>query len=89
MATFMATHDVDDVDHWLKSPLLGEIVARFEGATVRKFSNPEGSNTTGVLLDVPDHLVPQMMEHMESEEVLEKEKADGVQHDTILLLVEA
>jgi hypothetical protein len=89
MATFMIFHEVDDVDGWLKSPRRGEMVAALKGGTIRTFVDPAGLNRVGVLLEVPDNLVPAFQEMAQSEESLEAGKADGVRVDTMVMLVEA
>ncbi len=68
MATFIATHEVDDVDRWLESPVLGKLLEPLEGASFRKFRDPAGSTTTGVLFEIPDHLVPTLMERLQSQQ---------------------
>jgi hypothetical protein len=89
MATFMIFHEVDDVDHWLKSPRRGEMAAALQGGTIRTFVDPAGSNRTGVLIEVPDDLVPAFQEMAQSEEALEAGKADGLRPGTMVMLVEA
>ncbi len=86
MTTLMAFHEVDDVDHWLSSPRRSEIFGPM-GITVRTFTDPEGSNRTGVLLEVPD--MAAFQEVMESEAAAEAMEFDGVRPETLLLLVEA
>lgn len=89
MATFMIFHEVDDVDYWLKSPRRDEMAAAYEGVTMRTFVDPAGSNRTGVIIEVPDDLVPAFQEMAQSEEALEAGKADGLRLDTMVMLVEA
>ena len=89
MATFVTFHEVDDVNYWLKSPRRAELTAAYEGVTWRTFVDPEESNVTGLIIEIPDDLVPMFQEMMESEEAQEAAKADGVRWETLKLLVEA
>jgi len=83
--TLIAFHDVDDVDHWLGSPRREELFGPL-GITVRTFVDPEGSNTTGVILEVPD--VDAFRATMESEAATEAMSFDGVRPDTLVMLAE-
>jgi uncharacterized protein (DUF1330 family) len=84
--TVIAFHDVDDVDHWLKSP---KRAAFFEthGITVRTFVDPGGSKRTGVILEVPD--LAKLEEAMASEAASDAMQHDGVHADSVVMLVEA
>jgi len=53
MATCLAFHEVDDVDHWLKQTTRDEVFAPL-GITHQTFVDPQGSNRTGLILDIPD-----------------------------------
>ena len=83
--TLIAFHEVDDVEHWLGSPKRDELF-RPLGITARTFVDPEGSNRTGVILDVPDMDVFQQA--MESEAAAEAMAFDGVRQDTLVILAE-
>ena len=41
MATYVITHEVDDVEHWLSSPKREEVFGPI-GITVRPFHDPDG-----------------------------------------------
>jgi hypothetical protein len=45
MATYVITHEVEDVDRWISSPKRAEAFSKID-ATVREFRDPEGSNKT-------------------------------------------
>ncbi len=86
VTTLIAFHEVDDVDHWLSSPRREEFLAPL-GITVRTFVDPEKSNMTGVILEVPD--MDAFQQAMESEAAAEAMKFDGVRADTLVVLAEA
>ena len=86
MPTMVVFHEVDDVDHWLASPKREEFFGP-RGMTVRTFRDPEGSNRVGLIVEVPDM---ETFEHaMQSPDVLEGGKEDGVRFETMVMLVEA
>ena len=86
MTTLIAFHEVDNVDHWLSSPRRGEFLGPL-GITVRTFVDPEKSNVTGVILDVPD--MDAFQQAMESDAATEAMEFDGVRPDTLVMLAEA
>jgi hypothetical protein len=86
MATLMVFHEVDDVDHWLRSPRREEVFGP-QGMKVRTFVDPEKSNRVGLIVEVPDMATFQRM--MESSEAAEAMKYDGVRRDTVQVLVES
>ena len=53
MATYVITHEVDDVEHWLSSPKREEVFGPI-GVTVRPFRDPEGSNKVALIAEIPD-----------------------------------
>jgi len=53
MATIVAFHEVDDVDHWLASPRREEVFGPL-GVTVRTFVDPAKTNRVGLIVEVPD-----------------------------------
>ncbi len=86
MATYVITHEVEDVDHWLNSPKRAEAFASV-GATVRDFRDPAGSNKTAVVAEIPDF--DAFQELMESDEAAEAMKHDRVNRDTLVILEQA
>jgi hypothetical protein len=86
MATIIAFHDVDDVDHWLRSPKREELFGSI-GVTVRLFVDPHGAKRTGLIIEVPDMAAFQAM--MRSEAVGEAMQVDGVHPESLVMLREA
>jgi hypothetical protein len=85
MATVMIFHEVDDVDHWVKSPKREEVFGPL-GVTARTFVDPEKTNRVGLIADIPDMDAFQKL--LQSEAGAEAMKHDGVRPDTILMLVQ-
>jgi hypothetical protein len=85
MATYLAFHDVDDVDHWLSSPKREEVFGPL-GISARTFTDPQGSKRVGLMIDIPDFAAFQ--EFMQSEPAAEAMKYDGVHPDTLVILAE-
>ena len=85
MATYLVFHEVDDVDHWLKSPKRDEFFGPM-GVTHRTFRDPEGSNKVGVIFEIPD--IEAFQKALQTEEAAAAMKYDGVRPETLLLLAE-
>jgi hypothetical protein len=85
MATYVITHEVDDVEHWLAAPGRAEVFGSL-GATVRTFRDPQGSSRVGLVAEIPD--LDALMAVIQSDEGAAAMKADGVRPDTILVLEE-
>jgi len=85
MQTFVAFHEVDDVEQWLASPKRDEFFSA-HGISSRAFYDPEGSNRVGVLMEAPD--LEALQTALQTEEAAEAMKHDGVRPDTVLMLVE-
>jgi hypothetical protein len=85
MATLLAFHEVDDVDHWLSSPKREEVFGPL-GITIRTFSDPEGSKRVGLIAEIPD--MAAFQELMQSQAGADAMKFDGVRPETLLLLTE-
>jgi hypothetical protein len=86
MATYLITHDVDDVEHWLSSPKREELFGPM-GITVRTFRDPDGSGKTALIAEIPD--MDAFQETMKSEAAADAMKYDGVHPDTLLIYSEA
>lgn len=86
MATYLITHEVDDVDAWKASPKREEVFGPM-GITLRTFSDPAGSNHVGLIAEIPDFEAYQAF--METDEAAEAMKHDGVRPETVLVLREA
>ena len=85
MATYVITHDVDDVEHWLTSPKREEVFGSM-GITVRTFRDPGGSSKTALIAEIPD--MEAFQEVMRSEAAADAMKYDGVHPETLLVLSE-
>ncbi|MGH2922430.1 MAG: hypothetical protein ACRDKH_00165 [Solirubrobacterales bacterium] len=85
MATYVITHEVEDVDRWLSSPKRAEAFETI-GATVREFKDPGGSNKIAIVAEIPDF--DAFQEFLKSDEAAEAMKHDGVNPDSILVLSE-
>jgi hypothetical protein len=85
MPTYIITHEVNDVDHWLASPKRAEAFEGF-GATVRTFRDPEGSQRVGLIAEIPDFDAFQAF--MQTPAAAEAMQHDGVRPETILVLAE-
>jgi hypothetical protein len=86
MVTLVIFHEVDDVDHWLKSPRREEFFGPL-GMTARTFIDPEGTNRVGLVVEVPD--MEAFQQSMQSDGAAEAMKNDGVRPETIVTLVES
>jgi hypothetical protein len=85
VATHLIFHEVDAVQHWLRSPRREEVFGPL-GITVRPFHDPQGSNRVGLIADIPD--MAAFQEFMQSETAADAMKHDGVRPETILVLDE-
>ena len=85
MATYLAFHEVDDVDHWLSSPKREEVFGPL-GITIRAFKDIQGSKRVGLICEIPDFAAFQ--EFMQTEPAAEAMKHDGVHPDTLVILAE-
>jgi hypothetical protein len=86
MATLIAFHDVDDVDHWLGSSRREEVFGPL-GVTVRTFVDPAKTNRVGLIAEVPD--MEAFRQFMESGAAADAMKFDGVHAETLVMLVES
>jgi hypothetical protein len=85
MATYLAFHEVDDVDHWLKSPKREEVFGPL-GITTRTFQDPQGSKRVGMIVEIPDFAAFEAF--MQTEPAAEAMNYDGVHPDTLIVLAE-
>lgn len=85
MPKLIATHEVDDVEHWLGSSKRGEV---FSGVAtdIRTFVDPANPNRVGLSMDVADMDAFQAV--MESEAGAAAMEHDGVRPETVVVLVE-
>jgi hypothetical protein len=85
MATMLILHDVDDVEHWLKSPKREELFGPL-GITARTFRGAEGSKQVGLIAEIPDMAVWEQT--LQSAAGAEAMKFDGVHPETIVVMSE-
>jgi hypothetical protein len=86
MITVMVFHEVDDVDHWLRSPKREEFFGPL-GMTARTFADPEKTNRVGLLVTVPD--MDTLQTALATQEAADAMKFDGVRPETMVMLVES
>ena len=84
MTTLMITHDVDDVAHWLASPMRDEFFGPL-GMSARTFVDSERSNHVGLVVEVPDMDV--LQKALASPEAAAAMKHDGVHPETMHMMV--
>jgi hypothetical protein len=85
MMKVIATHDVDDVQHWFDSPKRAEFFEA-RGMKVTPFRDPTGeSSSVAVLIETPD--METLEKALAEPDVAEAEKYDGVRVDTIRILL--
>jgi len=85
MKTLMIFHEVDDVDHWLKSPRRQEFFGPL-GMTARPFVESADSHRVGLLAEVPS--MEAFQEAMQSPGAADAMKFDGVRPETIVVFTE-
>jgi len=86
MATVMVFHEVDDVDHWVRSPKREEFFGPL-GMTAQTFVDPEKTNRVGLLITVPD--LDTLRNALATEGAADAMKFDGVRPETIVMLIES
>jgi hypothetical protein len=81
----IATHDVDDVQHWFDSPKRAEFFEA-RGMTATAFRDPAGaSSSVAVLIETPD--METLQQALAEPGAAEAEQYDGVRVDTIRILL--
>jgi hypothetical protein len=81
----IATHDVDDVEHWFNSPKRAEFFEQ-RGMKVTAFRQPGSESTLcAVLIETPD--MDTLQSALATEEARAAEEHDGVHADTITIFV--
>jgi hypothetical protein len=86
MTTVMIFHEVDDVDHWLRSPKRQEFFGPL-GMTARTFVDPDKTNRVGLIVTVPD--LDTLRTALATEAAADAMKFDGVRPETIVMLIES
>jgi hypothetical protein len=85
MIKVIATHDVDDVQHWFDSPKRAEFFEA-RGMKVTAFRDPAGeSSSVAVLIETPD--METLEKALAEPDAAEAERNDGVHVDSIRMLV--
>lgn len=85
MPKLIATHEVNDVAHWLSSKKRQEVFAGV-AKDIRTFVQSDASNRVGLSMDVPDMDAFQAV--MQSQAGAEAMKYDGVRPETLVVLIE-
>jgi hypothetical protein len=86
MATVLVFHEVDDVDHWLKSTKREEFFGPL-GMTVRTYVDPDKTNRVGLFVTVSD--LDSLLAALATEGAADAMKFDGVRPETMVMLVES
>jgi hypothetical protein len=82
----IAHHDVTDTAHWLASPKREEFFGPLGVTNIRTFVDPQNPSHVAVLMDVSD--MDAVMAAMQTDGATAAMDHDGVQADTLVLLVE-
>ena len=86
MATYIGFHEVDDVDHWLRSPKRQELFGPM-GITGQLFTDTAKSNRVALILEIPD--MEAFQELLQSQGGADAMKSDGIRPETIVILEKA
>jgi hypothetical protein len=86
VATVIAFHEVDDVEHWLRSPNRRQVFGPL-GITGRLFTDPAKTNRVGLILEIPD--MDALQQFLQTDEAAEAMRSDGVRPETLVMLEEA
>jgi hypothetical protein len=84
MPKLIATHEVDDVAHWLSSPKRAEVFGSV-AKDICTFVDPSNPNRVGLSMDVSDMDAFQAI--MTSDAGAAAMKYDGVRPETLVVLV--
>jgi hypothetical protein len=90
MPTLIAFHEVGDGDHWVRA-WHGGVGSRQEmfgriGVTARTFRDPQNTNVTGLIFEVPD--MDRFQSFMASDEVARAMAEDRLKVETVRVLGE-
>jgi hypothetical protein len=86
MPTVIAYHDVSDTEHWLASPKREEVFGPLGVTNIRTFVNPDNPKKVGILMDISD--MDAVTNFMQGPEAADAMSHDGVQPETLVMLVE-
>jgi hypothetical protein len=84
MPKLIATHEVDDVAHWLSSSKRAEVFVSV-AKDICTYVDPSNPNRVGLSMDVADMEAFQSV--LSSDAGVEAMKHDGVRQETLLVLV--
>ena len=87
MPTVIGYHDVKDRDHWLASTKREEFFGPLGVTNIRTFIDPTNPTRVALMMDVPD--MGALQAAMETPGAAEAMDHDGVQAETLVILVEA
>ena len=85
MPKVIATHEVDDVAHWLASPKRAEVFAGI-ATNMQTYVLPGDANRVALTMEVADMDALDAM--MKSEAGADAMKHDGVRPDTVVMYIE-
>lgn len=85
MPKLVATHEVDDVAHWLASTMREQVFASV-ATNIRTFVDPSNPNGVALSMDVAD--MEAFGAVMKSEAAAAAMKHDGVRPETVVVFVE-
>jgi len=86
MPKVIATHEVDDVAHWLRSTKRAEVFGEVASDIVR-FTDPQNRKRVGLSMTIQDLAAFQAV--LESSAGAEAMRYDGVNPDTLVVLIES
>lgn len=86
MPKLIATHEVDDVAHWLASPKRKEIFASV-AKNICTFVHPSDPSRVGLTMEVSDMSAFESI--MQSDAAAAAMKYDGVRPSTVVVLIES
>jgi hypothetical protein len=86
MATYLVSHEVNDVDKWRAATTREEVFGPI-GVTARAFFDPAGSNRVGLIVEIPDmDAFNALLASPDGQAAMQR---DGVRPETIVLLAES
>jgi hypothetical protein len=85
MPTMLVVHEVEDADHWLKSPRRGEVFGPL-GFSIRTFVDPSDAHRVGLIVEGAD--LDAFDQFMKTDAAADAMRYDGVRPDTVRVLVE-
>ena len=87
MPTIVAHHSIKDTNHWLSSPKRQELFGPLGVTNIRTFVDPQNPTHVAVMMDVPD--MDAWKEAMQSQAAADAMAFDGVDPESLVLLVES